>query len=296
MKDGNFTVEESYKGKGDYLAWLGSPTQVGEHIVINTNRGLVCQSRKDGVAAWTENLGRITYTVADGRCYVRSQKGPMMLAEIDAKGFRKVSEFAPTGAQTAWTFPVVANGRLYLRDFDNLVVYDIRDSDERKRKIPDAGVFVPTPPDVVAKMLELAEVKKTDLVYDLGSGDGRIVIAAAKIGCTAIGVEWDKELVQESRDKAKEAGIEKRATFELGDLFEADFSKADVVAVYILPTMLKKLVPKFNKLKPGARIVSHAFAIPGVKPAKVIEMTSEEDDIKRKLFMYTVPLVEDKSK
>jgi WD40 repeat protein len=142
--------------------------------------------------------------------------------------------------------------------------------------------------------LELAEVKKADLVYDLGSGDGRIVIAAARLGSTAVGVEWDKDLVKESLAKAKEAGVEKLATFEHGDLFEADFSKADVVAVYILPTMLKKLTPKLNKLKAGSRIVSHAFAIPGVKPARVVEFTSEEDDISRKLYLYTVPLVEDK--
>jgi predicted RNA methylase len=144
-------------------------------------------------------------------------------------------------------------------------------------------------------MLELAEVKKTDLVYDLGSGDGRILIAAAKaFGSKAVGVELDWELVKQSREAAKQAGVEKLVTFEHGDLFEADFSRADVVAVYLLPTVLEKLVPKLNKLKLGSRVVAHAFAIPGIKPAKVIEVTSEEDDVKRKVFLYTVPLTADK--
>jgi outer membrane protein assembly factor BamB len=297
-KDEEFHIEKVHQATGGgYVAWLGSLVQIGEHVYANADPGLICVERKTGTKVWSERLGRITYTVADGLCYLRNQKGMVTLAEIDTKGFRKISEFLPSEAKSTqgfWTFPVIANGKLYLREFDALRVYDIRDPDAKKRKIPDAGVFVPTPPDVVAKMLERANAKKADVVYDLGSGDGRIVIAAAKLGCTAVGVEWDKELVATSREKAKEAGVDKLATFELGDLFEADFSKADVVALYILPTMLKRLTPKLNKLKPGTRIVSHAFAIPGIKPAKVIELTSDEDDISRKIYLYSVPLVEDK--
>jgi outer membrane protein assembly factor BamB/protein-L-isoaspartate O-methyltransferase len=296
-KDGTFAVEPVYKGRGDYVPWLGSPTQMGDHLILNTSRGLDCLSRKDGAVVWKEDLGRCTYTVADGRLYVRSQKGPVLLADAGPAGFHKRSEFILPATQStnpAWTFPVVANGRLYLRDFDTLFCYDVRDLDVRKRKAPDA-VFVPTPPDVVTHMLDLAGLKKGDLVYDLGSGDGRILIAAAKAhGCKAVGVEIDRELVKQSREAVKEAGVEKLVTIEHGDLFEADFAKADVVAVYILPTMLAKLVPKFNKLKPGSRIVAHAFAIPGVKPAKVTEVTSEEDGVKRKVYLYTVPLSADK--
>jgi hypothetical protein len=107
-------------------------------------------------------------------------------------------------------------------------------------------------------------------------------------------VELDRDLVKQSREAAKEAGVEKLVTIEHGDVFDADFAKADVVAVYLLPTMLGKLVPKFNKLKPGSRIVAHAFAIPGIKPAKVTEVTSDEDGVKRKVFLYTVPLSADK--
>lgn len=297
-KDGEFQTEEIYRSKNNvYAPWLGGLTQVGGSIFANGANGMVGIDREKGTQLWSERVGRVCYTIADGRCYFRNSKGLVTLAEIDAKGLRTVSEFTPSSTKAPegfWTFPVIANGKLYLREFDLLLVYDIREPDRRQRNAPDAGVFVPSPPDVVSKMLDLADVKKTDLVYDLGSGDGRIVIAAARLGCAAVGVELDKELVRLSREKIKEAGVEKLATIVQGDLFEADFSKADIVATYLVPTALAKLVPKFNKLKPGSRIVAHAFAIPGIKPAKAIEMTSDDDDAKRKIFLYALPLVEEK--
>jgi SAM-dependent methyltransferase len=231
--------------------------------------------------------------VADGKFFIRDQRGKVILAEARVNEYKALSEFMPPAgnrAQPAWTFPVVANGKLFIRDYDTLLCYDVRDSETVRKKAPDA-VFVPTPPDVVAKMLELAAVKKDDVVYDLGSGDGRIVIAAAKAhGCKAIGVEIDKELVAKSREKAKQAGVEQRATFEHEDLFEADFSRATVLALYILPSMSKKLIPKIDKLAPGARVICHVFAIPGAIPDKVVKLTSEDDDVERPIYLYTVPL------
>jgi SAM-dependent methyltransferase len=193
------------------------------------------------------------------------------------------------GQQPAWTFPVVANGHLFVRDFDTLMCYDVRDTG-RPKKISDA-VFVPTPMDVVQRMLEVAAVKKSDVVYDLGSGDGRIVIAAAKaFGCRAVGVELDEDLVKASRVQAQEAGVANQVLFRHADLFEADFADADVVALYLLPSMNKRLIPKLDRLRPGARVVAHYFPIPGVRPARVVKMTSEEDDVERSLYLYTVPL------
>ena len=184
---------------------------------------------------------------------------------------------------------MVANGHLFIRDFDTLLCYDVRDTG-RPKKSSDA-VFVPTPMDVVKRVLELAAVKKSDVVYDLGSGDGRIVIAAAKaFGCRAVGVELDEDLVKASRAQAKEAGVEKQVSFRHADLFEADFADADVVALYLLPEMNKRLIPKLDRLRPGARVVAHYFPIPGVTPAKVVKMTSREDDVERSLYLYTVPL------
>ena len=160
----------------------------------------------------------------------------------------------------------------------------------RPKKNSDA-VFVPTPMDVVKRMLEMAAVKESDVVYDLGSGDGRIVIAAAKtFGCRAVGVELDEDLVKASRAQAKEAGVEKQVSFQHADLFEVDFADADVVALYLLPEMNKRLIPKLDRLRPGARVVAHYFPLPGVTPAQVVQMTSQGDDVERNLYLYTVPL------
>ena len=284
----------------EYVPWRGSPTAVGDRILVNTATGLHALERKSGKVAWEEKkLGRCTYTVAGGRVFVRTQSGKLILATADAEGYRELSRFEPPRpdkAQPAWTFPVVSNGRLYVRDYDALLCYDVRDpaAREGREKVPDA-VFVPTPPDVVERMLALAAVGKGDVVYDLGSGDGRIVIAAARgRGCKAVGVELDRGLVAKSRERARAAGVEGLATFERGDLFEADFSGASVVALYVLPGMSRKLLPKFDKLRPGSRIVAHCFPIPGMKPDRVLKVTSDEDDVERPLYLYTVPLRKEK--
>ena len=140
-------------------------------------------------------------------------------------------------------------------------------------------------------MLGLAKVKKTDVVYDLGSGDGRIVITAAKkYGSRAVGYEIDKELLESSRTKAEAAGVKILVTFERKDLFTADLRDADVIAVYLVPKQLAQLMPQLDKLKPGARIVSHLFAIPGLKPDRAITCESQEDGEKHTLFLWTAPL------
>jgi SAM-dependent methyltransferase len=139
------------------------------------------------------------------------------------------------------------------------------DIDDPARE-PDV-VFWPTQPEVLQKMIEVADVKSTDLVYDLGSGDGRIVIAAAKArGARGIGYEIDAKLVEESRKSAREQGVDHLVTFERKDIFTVDVSPATVVMLYILPGMMKRLIPQLQKLKPGARIVSHNFPMPGIEP------------------------------
>ena len=112
---------------------------------------------------------------------------------------------------------------------------------------------MPTPPELVEKMLDMAQVTPQDIVMDLGSGDGRNIIAAAKRGARAIGVEYNPEMVALSRRLAKEAGVSDRATFIEGDMFEADISKATVLALFLLPSNLDKLAPKFLALKPGTQ-------------------------------------------
>src|SRR6187549_939619 len=120
-------------------------------------------------------------------------------------------------------------------------------------------VWVPTPPELVENMLDMAKVTPQDIVMDLGSGDGRNVIAAAKRGARAYGFEFNPEMVALSRRKAQEAGVADRATFIEGDMFEADISKATVMALFLLPSNLDKLAPKFLALRPGTRIVNNTF-------------------------------------
>lgn len=122
-------------------------------------------------------------------------------------------------------------------------------------------VWVPTPEPLVEKMLDLAKVGASDFVIDLGSGDGRNVIGAARRGARALGVEYNPDMVELSRRKAADAGVATRATFERGDMFQADISRATVMALFLLPSNLLQLRPKFLALAPGSRIVSNTFLI-----------------------------------
>lgn len=127
-------------------------------------------------------------------------------------------------------------------------------------------VWVPTPEAMVDLMLDLARVTAADTVVDLGSGDGRLVIAAAKRGARARGVEYNPDMVRLSKARAYAAGVQARATFVEGDMFEADISDADVMAVFLLTENMRRLQPKFLALRPGTRIVSNTFAIPEWPP------------------------------
>src|SRR4051794_1432304 len=122
-------------------------------------------------------------------------------------------------------------------------------------------VWVPTPRGLVEKMLDLGRVTASDFVVDLGSGDGRVVIAAARRGARALGVEYDPDMVALSRRNAEAAGVGGKAQFVQGDMFEADFSQATVLALFLLPGNLDKLAPKFLQLPAGTRIVSNAYRI-----------------------------------
>jgi len=137
-------------------------------------------------------------------------------------------------------------------------------ADENDWRVP----FIATPDEVVARMLELAGVAPDDLVADLGSGDGRIVITAAqRFGARGLGIELDAGLVDTSRENARRAGVAERVRFVQGDVLTADFSKASVVTVYLLPQLIGELQPRFLRtLKPGTRIVSHAFRMAGWRP------------------------------
>ena len=122
-------------------------------------------------------------------------------------------------------------------------------------------VWVPTPQVLVEKMLDMAKVTPKDFVIDLGSGDGRTVITAAKRGATALGIEYNPDMVTLSRKNATDAGVSKTATFQQADLFETDFSKADVVTMFLLPNINLRLRPTILNMKPGTRIVTNTFTM-----------------------------------
>jgi precorrin-6B methylase 2 len=149
----------------------------------------------------------------------------------------------------------------------NLPVYAQATATGQKPFEPQVGqagkdvVWVPTPQAVVDKMLDMAKVTKDDFVMDLGSGDGRTVITAAKRGARAMGIEYNPEMVELSKKNAAAAGVTDRATFVKADLFETDFSKADVITMFLLPSINMKLRPKLLDLKPGTRIASNTFTM-----------------------------------
>jgi SAM-dependent methyltransferase len=148
-------------------------------------------------------------------------------------------------------------------------------------------IWVPTPDALVQKMLEIAKVTPQDFVVDLGSGDGRTVIAAAKQGATAVGIEFNKDMVDLSKKKAEEAGLNGKASFLNQDLFEYDLSKATVITMFLLPEINLKLRPKLLDLKPGTRVVSNTFTMGEWKPD--LEVTIDENSSWNTALLWIVP-------
>jgi len=156
---------------------------------------------------------------------------------------------------------------------------------EAPARQPDV-IYVPTPQDVVDAMLDLAQVKSTDVIYDLGSGDGRIPITAAqKYGARGVGIDINPERIKEANDNLKKANVGDKVKFLTADLFETDISEATVVTLYLLQSLNEKLRPKlFKELKPGTRVVSHAFSMGDAwPPEKTLNLNG------RTVYFWTIP-------
>ena len=155
--------------------------------------------------------------------------------------------------------------------------------------------YVPTTDEAVKAMLKLAEVKKTDVVYDLGCGDGRIVIAAAKTyGAHGVGIDINPQRIQEAKENAKRAGVENLVRFEENDLFKADIHEASVVTLFLLPKVNLRLRPKLlHESKPGTRIVSNTFDMGDWKAEKEATVGDPDDGqysgLSKRLYLWTVP-------
>jgi hypothetical protein len=151
-------------------------------------------------------------------------------------------------------------------------------------------VWVPSPPDMVNKLMELAKVTPADFVMDLGSGDGRNIIAAAKLGARALGVEYNPNMVELSRTLAQEAGVADKAQFVQADMYEYDISKANVLALFLLPVNMNRLAPKFFNLAPGSRIAANTFGIDGWEPdVRVTLAQSSECESWCEAMLWIVP-------
>ena len=160
------------------------------------------------------------------------------------------------------------------------------------KRQPDVP-YVPTTEEAVKAMLKLADVKKTDVVYDLGCGDGRIVIAAAKdFGAHGVGIDINPVRISEAKENAKKASVESLVRFEENDLFLADFHEASVVTIFLLPEINLKLRPKLlRELKPGTRLVSNTFDMGDWKPDKeaIVDTDNQDDSLSHQLYMWVIP-------
>ena len=153
---------------------------------------------------------------------------------------------------------------------------------------PDVG-FVPTPMAAVERMIVMAELKPGETVYDLGCGDGRIVVAAAqRHGVRAVGVDINPERVEESRARVREAGVENLVTIRQADIFTLDLSEADVVFLYLTPRLNERLMPQLRTLKPGARIISYEFDMGNAKPVEVVRERLD-DYGEQRIYKWIVP-------
>ena len=171
-----------------------------------------------------------------------------------------------------------------------LPVVDSANQELKEIRTPDIH-FVPTPQEVVDKMLELAEVKKDDLIYDLGCGDGRIVVTAAKkYGCRSVGYDIDPQRIIESMENVKNNRVQRLVRIEQKDIFTLDLSEASVITLYLLTILNVELIPQLEKLKPGTRIVSHDFDMQGiVTPDKTITVSSD-DNPEHTVYLWIAPL------
>ena len=161
-----------------------------------------------------------------------------------------------------------------------LSVSPVQDRPARDLDVP----YVPTPPKVVEAMLKMAQVTSSDIVYDLGCGDGRIVIMAAeKFGARGVGIDLDPRRIAEANENAKLARVTGRVTFHVQDVFTADFSDATVVTLYMLPSVNERLMPKVKALKPGTRVVTHAFTFGDAWPYE-----RKEDVEGKTIYLWTV--------
>lgn len=320
--DSGLLWEFTHRGEQfeDVMHRSKSTVAIARGLVIapDMDGAIHCLDAETGKKYWAyDAFGQVhgSPLIVDGRIYVADADGDVEILAL-AKRFRWIGEpHLPGGIYSS---PIFANGTLYVAGRSTLyaIAREQQQGDEAsgektdsyrhssevksdeparrlrtgKDRAPDA-LFVPTPQDVTEEMLRLAKVDKGDVVYDLGSGDGRVVITAAEqYGTKAVGVEIDRELVTVSQKKVRDQKLEKLVRIEHEDMFLIDLSDATVVTMYLYPRLMERLIPQLNKMKPGSRIVSHHFTMLNVQPEKTIEVKSTEGGDDHTIYLWTVPL------
>ena len=198
------------------------------------------------------------------------------------------SAFAQTGVAPASETPPVQLKLDVSSVTEDLRLAQVTETDPQEKVKPDIH-YVPTPQQLVDVMLQMAEVKKDDLLYDLGSGDGRLVITAAKVhGARGIGIDIDPQRIAEAKNNAAEAKVEDKVEFRQADLFKSDFKDATVITLYLLDELNRRLRPQiFAQVKPGTRIVSHAFSMGDWEPDA--ERTVKVQGSEYNAYFWVVP-------
>jgi SAM-dependent methyltransferase len=233
----------------------------------------------------------IEYTILPGR----DMRGPvartLAVGAVDKVATDLPVEISFDNGKRTTTY-LVHPGKPYSFRYDENDIVKVYPGSHGREDAADLAPYVPTPPAVAARMLEIAAVGKSDVVYDVGCGDGRLVIAAAKIyGARGVGIELDPALVAECRAGAEREGVSKLVRFLEMDATKARLTEATVLALYLLPESLEVLAPVFERdLAPGVRIVSHDYEIPGWDGRLVLsEVITDEKDRAHKIYLYRMP-------
>jgi len=233
----------------------------------------------------------IVYTILPGHAVRAPRTRTLAVGAVDKLVTDLPVEISFDSGRRTTTY-LIHPGRPYSFRYDETNVIRVYPGSHGREDAADLAPFVPTPPDVVARMLEIAAVGPDDVVYDLGCGDGRMVIAAAKTrGCRAVGIELDAALLEQCKAAAEEEGVTKLVRFLHMDATTAHLTEATVLALYLLPESLEALAPLFERdLGPGARIVSHDYKIPGWDGRIVrTEVLPGENGRDHRVILYRMP-------